>query len=104
MKWEELEYLIEESEQKEHWQKLLYGDVRRNYTPNEKNEVKKKIRRSVSWFEKLGWTRWIDQEKIHFEILPGIDRLAKLYSREINHVDVILEYLEGENRQPEIPV
>ncbi|MFH1004326.1 MAG: hypothetical protein V1781_02355 [Bacteroidota bacterium] len=92
---EDLEYYIEESENKELWQKLLYGEVKHNYTPNEKDEVKRKIERIINSFERLGWIRWMNQDKLHFEIMPSIDRVAKLYTSEINNVELITEYLEN---------
>lgn len=95
IRWEELEYIIEESENKDLWQKLFYGEAKRNFTPNEKEEVKRKIERILSTFERLGWIHWLNYEQVHFEIMPSIDRIAKLYSQEINNVELLSEYLEN---------
>jgi len=97
MKWEQLEQLFEESESRELWQKLLYGEVKRNYTPNEKDEVKRRAENILNFFDRLGWIEWIDSENFHFEIMPSIDRIAKLYAQEIANVDLIEEYVQEQN-------
>ena len=97
MKWEHLEQLFEESESKELWQKLLYGEVKRNYTPNEKDEVKRRAENILNFFDRLGWIEWIDSENFHFEIMPSIDRIAKLYAHEIANVELIEEYVQEQN-------
>ena len=97
MKWEQLEQLFEESESRELWQKLLYGEVKRNYTPNEKDEVKRRAENILNFFDRLGWIEWIDSENFHFEIMPSIDRIAKLYAQVIANVDLIEEYVQEQN-------
>ena len=97
MKWEQLEQLFDESESKELWQKLLYGEVKRNYTPNEKDEVKRKAENILNFFDRLGWIEWIDAENFHFEIMPSIDRIAKLYEHEIANVDLMNEYIHEQS-------
>ena len=94
MKWEHLEQLFDESESRELWQKLLYGEVKRNYTPNEKDEVKRKAENILNLFDKLGWIQWINSENIHFEIMPSIDRIGKLYAHEIANVELMSEYVQ----------
>lgn len=93
IKWSYIEQIIEEGEHKEHWQKLLYGEVKRNYTPNEKEEMKKRMERALNDFDKLGWISWIDRENLHFEVLPAIDRIAKMYASEISNVELMSEYI-----------
>lgn len=95
VKWDELLYIIEEGENKELWQKLLYGDVKRNYTPQEKEEVRKRIERTLQICERMGWIRWVNYEELHFEIMPSIDRIAKLYANEINNVELLTEYIDN---------
>ncbi|MCC6691267.1 MAG: hypothetical protein IT235_07005 [Bacteroidia bacterium] len=94
MKWENLEQLFDESESRELWQKLLYGEVKRNYTPHEKEEVKRRVEHTLNLFDKLGWIQWIDSTNIHFEIMPSIDRISKLYANEIQNVELISEYVQ----------
>ena len=43
----------------------------------------------------MGWIRWISYEELHFEIMPSIDRIAKLYQTEINNVELLTEYLDN---------
>lgn len=95
IKWDELLYIIEEGENKDLWQKLLYGDSKRNYTPAEKEEVRRKIERTLQICERMGWIRWLSYEELHFEIMPSIDRIAKLYQTEINNVELLEDYLEN---------
>ena len=89
VKWAELESVIHEGEQRELWQKLLFGEAKRNYTPEELNRVKEKIRRTLNEFEKLAWISWYSEDDFHFEILPGIDRIARLYKENIEQVELL---------------
>ncbi|MBN8703856.1 MAG: hypothetical protein J0M08_12385 [Bacteroidetes bacterium] len=93
VKWNTIEQIIEEGEQKEFWQKLLYGEAKRNYTPNEKEEMRRRMERTLSEFNRLGWITWINQEALHFEILPAIDRLSRLYANEISNVELMSEFI-----------
>lgn len=93
IKWTTLEQIIEEGEHKEYWQRLLYGEVKRNYTPNEKDEMKRRMERTLNEFDRLGWINWIEREALHFEMLPAIDRLSKLYANEISNVELMSEYI-----------
>lgn len=95
VKWDELLYITEEGENKDLWQKLLFGENKRNFTPSEKEEVRRKIERTLQTCERMGWIRWISYEELHFEIMPSIDRIAKLYQTEINNVELLTEYLEN---------
>ena len=72
----------------------MYGEVKRNYTPNEKDEVKRKAENILNLFDKLGWIQWINSENIHFEIMPSIDRIGKLYAHEIANVELMSEYVQ----------
>jgi hypothetical protein len=91
--WNDLEHIINESEHRELWQRLLYGEAKRNYTPNEKDEGRRRIERTLWDFERMGWIHWVDSEALTFEILAGIDRIAKLYATEINNVELMTEYI-----------
>lgn len=95
VKWDELLYITEEGENKDLWQKLLFGENKRNFTPTEKDEVRRKIERTLQICERMGWIRWVSYEDLHFEIMPSIDRIAKLYQTEINNVELLTEYLEN---------
>lgn len=93
VKWEHIEQVIEESEHKDLWQKVLYGEVKRNYTPNEKDEMKRRFERSISLFDRLGWAQWKDHENFEFEVMPSIDRISRLYANEISNVELMSEYI-----------
>ncbi len=93
VKWQQIEQVIDESEHKELWQKVLYGEIKRNYTPNEKEEMKRRFERSLSLFERFGWIHWVDYEATQFEIMPSIDRIARLYANEIANVELMSEYI-----------
>jgi chromosome condensin MukBEF MukE localization factor len=95
VKWDELLYITEEGENKDLWQKLLFGENKRNFTPTEKEEVRRKIERTLQICDRMGWIRWLSYEDLHFEIMPSIDRIAKLYQTEINNVELLTEYLEN---------
>lgn len=94
--WVELEQTFKESEHKELWQNILYGKVKPNYTPKEELDVKDKVRKVLTDFERLGWIVFKNQEEVHFEILPSIERIGKLYGDVINNVESIEEYLSNE--------
>ena len=94
--WQELEQTFKESEHKELWQNILYGKIKQNYTPKEELDVKDKVRKILIDFEKLGWITFKNQEEVHFEILPSIERMSKLYEDVINNVESIEEYLSNE--------
>ncbi len=94
VKWEQLTQIIDEGEHRDYWQKLLYGEAKRNFTPNEKEEMRRRVDRILSEFEKLGWIHWVDHENIVFEILPSIDRIARMYANEISNVELMSEYMD----------
>jgi chromosome condensin MukBEF MukE localization factor len=94
--WHELEQTFKESEHKELWQYILYGKLKPNYTPKEEMDVKDKVRKILTDFEKLGWITFKNQEEVHFEILPSIERIGRLYADVINNVESIEEYLSNE--------
>lgn len=94
--WQELEQIFKEGEHKELWQNILFSKVKQNYTPREEQEVKDKVRRIISDFEKLGWIVFKNQEEIHFEVLPSIERISRLYGDVIDNIESIEEYLNNE--------
>ncbi|HBG69188.1 MAG: hypothetical protein A2W93_07680 [Bacteroidetes bacterium GWF2_43_63] len=94
--WQELEQIFKEGEHKELWQNILFSKVKQNYTPREEQEVKDKVRRILSDFEKLGWIVFKNQEEIQFEVLPSIERISKLYGDVIDNLESIEEYLNNE--------
>lgn len=93
IKWEELEQLFDESEQKEYWQLLFYG--KKEATPKEIEKRKSDVVRIINQFDDLGWIAWIDKNEFVFEILPSINRIGKLYFNEIQNIEMIKEYLNA---------
>jgi hypothetical protein len=94
--WQELSQIFKESEHKELWQELLFGKLKQNYTPQEEQNVKDKVRSIIKDFEKLGWVALKSAEDLNFEILPSIARISKLYSDVIENVEALDEYLNNE--------
>lgn len=94
--WQELEQIFKEGEHKELWQNILFSKVKQNYTPREEQDVKDKVRKILSDFEKLGWIVFKNQEDIHFEVLPSIERISRLYGDVIDNLESIEEYLNNE--------
>lgn len=90
----ELEHLFRESEQKDLWMMLLYGKIKHNYSPEEEEEVRVKIRGILRDFERLAWINIIAIDEPRFEILPAIDRVAKLYGDVINDIDSLEAYIK----------
>ncbi len=89
LKWNDLEMIFKESEHKQYWLTLLYGKHKKNYTPNEEDGVKNKVIRTLQAFQRLGWVHIIDRDSVHFEILPAIERISRLYADVIANVDVL---------------
>ncbi len=96
VQWQELEHIFKESEHKELWLQLLYGSQKPNYSPGEEDSVKTKIGRILKSFEDLGWIYFINQEELHFGLLPAIDRVTKLYGDIINNVENLQAYFAHE--------
>ncbi len=94
--WQELEQAFKEGEHKDLWQNILYGKIKPNYTPKEELDVKDKVRKILTEFEKLGWINFKNPEEVQFEILPSIERMGKLYEDVINNVESLEEYLSNE--------
>ncbi len=97
IRWSDIENIFENSEQKQLWQTLFFKDgYKRNYSPPEHKKFKDDISKILKEFDKLGWITWIDKSEIHFEIMPSIDRIAKLYKNEITNIDTISTYINAE--------
>ncbi|MFC4233381.1 hypothetical protein ACFOW1_15885 [Parasediminibacterium paludis] len=95
IEWSELEQIFKESEHKDLWQKLLFGKVKLNYTPVEEQNVKDKVKGILRDFEKLGWVEIKSIDEVKFEIMPSIERIAKLYRDVIGNIDSLEEYINN---------
>lgn len=88
--WDDLQKEIQDSDNSIHYKKLLFNDVRQDYSDSEWESIKKTFRKALREFDVLGWIAKLPEEegeKIHFEIKESIHRLAKLYSEEINNFE-----------------
>jgi chromosome condensin MukBEF MukE localization factor len=85
IKWSDIKREIEESEQRENYQRLLFYTIRSGYTEREWSESEKKIKQTINSFHDLGWVKKISgpNDELCFEINPSIHRLAKLYKNEL---------------------
>ena len=95
IEWSELEQIFKESEHKDLWQKLLFGKVKLNYTPVEEQNVKDKVKGILRDFEKLGWVEIKNIDEVRFEIMPSIERIAKLYKDVIGNINSLQEYINN---------
>jgi len=89
LKWSDLELVFKEGDHKKYWLELLYGKHKKNYTPNEEDSVKKKVLNVLGIFQRLGWVYILDKNEVHFEILPAIERMSRLYADVIENVDAL---------------
>ncbi len=87
LKWTDMEHIFKESEHKHDWLRLLYGKHKKNYSVGEESQVKAKVLKILRVFERLGWVNIMDAEEVHFEILPAIERISRLYADVIENVD-----------------
>lgn len=88
IRWEDIKKEIIESENSNLYKKLLFKDVRDDYSDHEWDNTKKQFKKALRDFETLGWIRRIsieDGDEVHFMIKESIHRLAKLYDKEINN-------------------
>ncbi len=93
IRWEELKKEIMEGEFASDYQRVFFGESRGAFTDIEWEELKKRFRRTVRDFEKLGWVRLIstDEHEIHFVLKESIHRFAKLYENEVQNFDQFIE-------------
>lgn len=88
--WADIKKEIEDSEYKEHYQRILFGESHRiDYTETEWQLVEKKFKNTINSFNELGWVdkTSTQQEELVFIIKPSIHRLAKLYEHELKNFD-----------------
>jgi hypothetical protein len=92
--WTDIKKEILESENSDAYKKLLFNDVREDYSDPEWEITKKIIRRTLRDFNILRWVSRLsaeDGEDIHFVIKESIQRFAKLYKEEIDNFDTFVE-------------
>lgn len=95
IEWEDIKNEIQDGENSNLYKKLLFGQIRDNYTDNEWGlKVKKRLRQALQEFETLGWvkrTKQSNKGEWGYILKPSINRLAKLYGNEIANFDQFVE-------------
>lgn len=83
--WENIKEEIEQSELKDLYKNLFFGEIRTFYTDREWERVQELFRRTLNSFAQLGWINKLSKgkEDIHFELKESIHRFAELYKFEI---------------------
>ena len=83
--WENIKEEIEQSELKDSYKNLFFGEVRTFYTDKEWEKVQELFRRTINSFSQLGWLNKLSKgkEDIHFELKESIHRFAEMYKHEI---------------------
>ena len=90
IQWTDIQREIQEGDHHANYQRILFSEVRGNYTENEWANAERKFKDAVNSFDKLGWVNRISntQEELKFEINPCVHRIAKLYEKELEDFDV----------------
>lgn len=93
IRWEEIKKEITEGEFAEDYQRVFFGEARAAFTDTEWEELKKRFRRTIRDFEKLGWVKLLttDEHEIHFVLKESIHRFAKLYQTEVENFDQFVQ-------------
>ena len=93
--WEELKYDIEHGENREAYQRLLFGELRNDYTDKEWEQVKGQFRTAINFFHRIGLVEKEDaDDTIHFTILPTIHRFIEMYQNEMKDIQSFLNELK----------
>lgn len=95
--WPDIKRMIEDSEFREQYQKLLFRVIRPSYTEQEWSRVERLFNETITIFAKLGWVLKMSGqgEELIFEIKPAIFRMAKIYEQELSDLDVLIEKLNN---------
>lgn len=99
IQWSDIRKEILEGENSALYKKLIFNDVRDEYSDPEWEGAKKNFKRTLRDLSVLGWIKRLsneDSEDIHFSIKESIHRFAKLYATEINSFDeFVTKYREN---------
>jgi hypothetical protein len=101
VRWAHLRNIILEGEQQESYKKLLFNDVRQSnsYDLKEWSYAMRKLNSAIDLFDKLGWVEKqpsSSNEEPEFEIMPAINRLAKLYEYELQNFEDFVRNIKKE--------
>lgn len=92
--WEDIRKEIMENENSSHYKQIFFNSVREDYSDLEWLPVKRKILRTLSNFEVLGWikrNKEVGEEEIHFKIKESIHRFASLYREALENFEKFVE-------------
>lgn len=100
VRWAELRSIILESEQQDAYKRILFNEVRASntYDAREWSNVHRKINSVIELFDKIGWVekQTLTEDVPDFEIKPAINRLAKIYERELMDFEAFVLELKKE--------
>jgi chromosome condensin MukBEF MukE localization factor len=76
--------LLFEQERKDDFLRLFTKTEGDNYNSRSDEKLRSKLKATLGRFEKLGWIRTVEKgEADSFMLMPSIDRLGRMYGREI---------------------
>ncbi len=87
--WETLKKSILEGEYAHYYQQLFFNEQRNDFTDEEWDDFRKKMKKWLMNFEALGWVnrKQSEDNELNFELRPAMVRFAKLYKDEIEHFE-----------------
>ncbi|MGA6118707.1 condensin complex protein MksE [Sphingobacterium anhuiense] len=86
----------EYEEQKNGLFKLIVGAKSDKVTDYLEQDAVKQIYNAFSEFEKLGWIIYLNDERIHFKVMPSFERLRKKYEAQILTIEEIINDINDE--------
>ncbi|QRY55856.1 condensin complex protein MksE [Sphingobacterium siyangense] len=104
VKWSDLRNTILEGELQHSYKKVLFGEVRESnsYDAREWGNVYRKFNKTIDLFDKIGWVEKLSgtgtTEVQSFELRPAINRLAKMYDKELENFDIFVSQLKMKSK------
>lgn len=101
VRWSDLRTIILEGEHQELYKKILFNEVRQSntYDAKEWSYVMRKFNYAIDVFDKLGWVEKqlsLSNDELEFEIMPAINRLAKMYEYELQNFEDFVKNIKKE--------
>jgi len=94
IRFEDIKKEVMDGENKIAYKRLLFNEVRDNYSPPEWKRVITSIKSTLRDFEQLGWVERLpmeEDEEVHFIIKETVHRFQQLYQKEITEFDQFVE-------------
>jgi chromosome condensin MukBEF MukE localization factor len=97
VKWSEIHKEITLGEMSHKYQRILFEQVKEEYTTAEWANVEKNFKNTINSFQELGWVKKHSQqfEELRFEINACIHRLASLYQAELSDFSAFSEKISN---------